>query len=239
MCAATPLEWDALPGLFPAFATPRRWLPLLQRHAALVDAAAPRVRVTSVTPGDLVRRHYAESLELLRLCPEVLTAEVLADVGSGGGYPGMVAAVVLPATRVHLIEPLQKRARLLEEMAAELGLTNVTVHALRAEESGRGPLRDACDAVTARAVAPLRELLEYTAPLCAVGATLALAKGSALPGELEAAVGAMAALGCEFVQARPMRPEVALHVTVAVLRKTAPTGERYPRRPGMAAKRPL
>lgn len=239
MCAATPLEWDALPGLFPAFTAPGRWLPLLQRHAVLVVAAAPRVRVTSVAPGDMVRRQYAESLELLRLCPEIVSAAVLADVGSGGGYPGMVAAVVLPATRVHLVEPLRKRARLLEEMAAELGLANVTVHAVRAEESGRGPLRDACEAVTARAVAGLRELLEYTAPLCAVGGTLALPKGSALAGEVDAAATAMAALGCEFVEARPMRPEVAAQVTVAVLRKTAPTGERYPRRPGMAGKRPL
>ncbi|MBI5949390.1 MAG: 16S rRNA (guanine(527)-N(7))-methyltransferase RsmG [Chloroflexi bacterium] len=240
MCAAASLEWDDLPGLFPEFPAPGRWLPLLRRHSALVEAAAPRVRVTSVPPGEMVRRQYAESLELLRLCPEIAAAAAsLADVGSGGGYPGMVAAVMLPETRVHLVEPLQKRARLLETMAADLGLTNVTVHALRAEEAGRGSLRDACEAVTARAVAELRELLEYTAPLCAPGGTLALPKGSALPGELEAAAAAMAALGCEFVEARPMRPEVAGQVTVAVFRKTAPTGDRYPRRPGMAGKRPL
>jgi hypothetical protein len=57
-----PLAWDALPGLFPGFADPGRWLPLLRRHLELVEAAAGRVRVTAVARPDAIRRQYAESL---------------------------------------------------------------------------------------------------------------------------------------------------------------------------------
>ena len=102
------LEWDALPAQFPTFSSPERWLPLLRRHWELLEAAAPRVSVTSVEAGDAVQRHYAESLELLRIADECGWAGSIADVGSGGGFPGLVVACVRGDVRVVLIEPLQK-----------------------------------------------------------------------------------------------------------------------------------
>jgi len=120
------LSWIDLPGLFPEFPEPDRWLPLLRRHAGLVDEAAPHTRVTAVTGADVVRRQYAESLELLRVAG-IFTSVCgsFADVGSGGGFPGLVVAIIHPTLPVSLVEPLRKRARLLDVMAAELGLTNV------------------------------------------------------------------------------------------------------------------
>jgi 16S rRNA (guanine527-N7)-methyltransferase len=232
------LDWPDLPGLFPGFENPERWLPLLQRHAALVQAAAPRVKVSSVDPRAAVRRQYAESLEVLRVARLFSPASLLVDVGSGGGFPGLAIACVEPETAVHLVEPLRKRARLLAELARELGLANVAVHPERAEEAGRGPLRDFSPLVTARAVAPLRELLEYTAPLAAPGGYLVLPKGSGATEELCEAAAAMATLACTCEQTVPMRPEVS-GLRVVVLRKTGPTPPAYPRRPGMPAKRPL
>ncbi|MGI8926422.1 MAG: 16S rRNA (guanine(527)-N(7))-methyltransferase RsmG [Tepidiformaceae bacterium] len=233
------LDWDALAGLFPEFQEPGRWLPLLQRHAQLLEGAAPRVRASSVPAAEAVRRHYAESLEVMRLAPGGDGEGPLADVGSGGGFPGMVMAAVAPGCVVHLVEPLGKRAHLLEEMAAALGLANVRVHRQRAEEAGRGPLRDACALVIARAVAPLRELLEYTAPLAAPGGAVVLPKGSALEAELAGSGGAQAALGCWFVAAAAMRADVSGTISVAVFRKEGPTPEAYPRAPGRPRKRPL
>lgn len=230
------LDWLDLPGLFPNFPDSGRWLPLLQSHAALIEEAATHTRVTSVEPGQVVQRHYAESLELLRIALESAPEpETIVDVGSGGGYPGLVLAIIRPGSLVHLVEPLQKRARLLEELARELGLSNVRVHALRAEEAGRGPLRDSATLVTARAVAALRELLEYTAPLAATGGWLAFPKGSSHPEELAAAVAAMNELGCEHRETVPMRPEISSSVAVLTFEKSAPTPARYPRRPGMPA----
>lgn len=234
------MAWADLPSLFPGAAAPERWLPLLQRHAELVEAAAPRVRVTAVPAEEAVRRQYAEALELWRIVRERRPeGGTLADVGSGGGFPGLVIAAVEPELEVHLVEPLRKRAGLLEEFARELGLENVTVHAQRAEEAGRGPLRGGMAIVTARAVAELRELLEYTAPLAAADGLLAFPKGSALPEEIDAAGGAATALKCELVEVEPMRPAVAERVRVALYRQVEPAPERYPRRPGMPGKRPL
>lgn len=234
------LAWEALPELFPEVTDPGRWLPLLDRHAELVQAANGRVRVSSVPPEEVVRRQYAESLEVWRIIVERDgVPATLADVGSGGGFPGLVIAMVSPETAVHLIEPLQKRANFLMELAEGLGIQNVTVHRQRAEEAGRGPLRDAADAVTARAVAALRELAEYTAPLAREGGLIALPKGSAFDEELAAASGALRELRGELVAFERMRPGISTTLGVALFRKLAPTPDAYPRRPGVPAKRPL
>lgn len=233
------IDWDALPGLFPCFESPGRWLPLLQRHAAMVEEAAPRVRVSSVPPAEVVRRQYAESLELLRLAELAGRADCLVDVGSGGGFPGLVVAAVRPGMTVHLVEPLQKRAAFLVDATAALGLGNVLVHAQRAEEAGRGPLRDSSPLVMARAVGGLGELLEYTAPLAAPKGLIALPKGSSLAEEVAVAGPALEALNCEVAAIHRMRLDVSETLGVVVVRKAGPTPERYPRRPGMAAKRPL
>jgi len=234
------LEWNDLPPLFPSFAEPERWLPLLQRHAELLAAAAEHTRVTSVESGDLVQRHYAESLEILRLAELAgASGNVLVDVGSGGGYPGMVIACVRPLAAVHLIEPLQKRARLLAEIANELGLTNVSSHPDRAEDAARGPLRQQASLVTARAVAALPVLLEYTAPFAAPGALLALPKGSRFEEELAASNRARSILGCDYLGSRQMRPEISESLSLALFRKSAPTPSRYPRKAGTPQREPL
>lgn len=234
------MAWAALPVLFPEVAGPGRWLPLLQRHAALIEAAAGRVRVTSVPAREAIQRQYAESLELLRIVRRsTLAIPILADVGSGGGFPGLVAAIACPETAVHLVEPLQKRAALLRELSEALALENVTVHPVRAEEAGRGPLRDGASVVTARAVAGLRELLEYTAPLAAPGGLIALPKGSAFGEELADAANAAKVLACGFLAFEAMRPAVSATLGVALFRKLGPTPAAYPRRPGVPGKRPL
>ncbi len=233
------LDWDGLRVLFPEFEDPGRWLVLLRRHAALLEQAAPRVRVTSVPPELAIRRHYAESLELLRILLQETTAASVGDVGSGGGFPGLVMACLLPGAAFHLVEPHKKRAHLLQEMCDALELTNVTVFPVRAEEAGRGPLRDSLPLVTARAVAATRVLVEYTAPLVAAGGMILLPKGSGFQDELIAAGGAISALNCRLERVVELRPEISPHAVVVVLQKLNETPLRYPRRPGMAEKRPI
>lgn len=214
----------------------------LARHWELVRVRREAGRLTAVEGEEAIRRHYAESLELLRLAEGWLASGAAvryADVGTGGGWPGLVVALARPEWEVHVIEPLQKRARFLEAAAMELGCGNVTVHALRAEEAGRGWLRERCDLVTARAVAELRVLLEYAAPLAAVGGLVALPKGSRLEAELAEAGEAMAILGCELLGVEPMRPEVSASGRVALFRKGRACPEGFPRRPGVPERRPI
>ena len=230
------LAWESLPELFPDLGEPERWLPLLRRHARLL-ADSP-VQTTTVKGDEAIARHYAESLEAYRLSgsPE---AGMVVDVGSGGGFPGLVIAAVAPEVEVHLVEARRKRADLLGEMAEALGLGNARVHGERAEEAGRGTLRERADLVIARAVAPLPELLEYTAPLAATGGTIAAVKGSKGEAELAEAGAALAALSCEHAGTEGMRGGIAGQMRVLLFRKVGATQARYPRRPGMPRQRPL
>lgn len=235
------MAWDILPDLFPALPYADHWLPRLQQHARLLREARPQVRVTSDSLEASVRRHYAESLELLRIIVEYegATQERIVDIGSGGGFPGLVAAAVFDEVPVTLIEPHKKRATLLRELATQMALTNVTVLAERAEESGRTDLRETASLVTARAVAKLPALLEYCAPLLRDGGLAALPKGSSVDEDVASSGTAAAVLGLEFLSVQAMRAEISEHGVVVFFRKVRATPHKYPRRPGMAEKRPL
>jgi 16S rRNA (guanine527-N7)-methyltransferase len=231
--------WDDLPAAFPTLSDPEAWLPVLQRHAEILHAAEERVRTTSVGAGEMVSRHFAESLEILRIIDDVGGQPPLIDVGPGGGFPGLVIAAVRRDWQITLVEPLKKRAALLVEAAQGLGLDNVRVEALRAEEAGRTDLRDSAAVVTARAVAPLPELLEYCAPLAAKDGLIVLPKGRSWESEMGGATNALSELGCAFVTAAPMRDAVSATPVALLVRKVAATPERYPRRAGIPRKRPL
>jgi 16S rRNA (guanine527-N7)-methyltransferase len=233
------LTWDELPGCFPELPRADRWLPLLQEHARILEAHRGEVRTTSVAGPDMVFRHYAECLELLRIVSPHLGSGPVIDVGPGGGFPGLVFAAILPALPITLVEPSHKRAALLEAAVEAMALPRVTVVAARAEEAGRGALRETATLVTARAVAPLVELLEYCAPLARPDGRVALPKGSGAAGEIERAAVALRELACVVAAVEPMRPQVSASPFVVMVEKTGRVPERYPRRPGMPRKRPL
>jgi 16S rRNA (guanine527-N7)-methyltransferase len=205
----------------------------LERIIAL-QASDPAASTTVREPMDAVDRHVADSLVALEL-PCVRAADVLADVGSGAGWPGLALAVALPAARVFLVESAIRHCRYLERAVAVAGLDNVEVVHARVEEWSC-----TCDVVTARALASLPVVLEYAAPLLVDGGHVVAWKAAV--GDDEAAAGASAAgeLGLMPVEARKVEPYAgARDHSLHVFRKIAPTPLRFPRRPGMAVKRPL
>jgi 16S rRNA (guanine527-N7)-methyltransferase len=203
-------------------------------EAVADDADAP---TTVRAPADAVDGHVADSLVALDL-PAVAAAREIADLGSGAGFPGMALAAALPAARVRLVESAARKCSFLERTAARAGLANVEAVHARAEAWDEG--RQACDLVTARALAPLSVLAEYAAPLLREQGVLVAWKGRR--NAQEEADGAYAAeqLGLEPVEVRRVQPfPAARERHLHVMRKVAPTPPRFPRRPGMAAKRPL
>lgn len=108
----------------------------------------------------------------------------VADVGSGAGLPGIVLAIARPDVEFTLIEPMERRTIWLTEQVDSLGLDNVTIERLRAEEWAKGRV---FDVVTARAVSALRTLIPWTAPLARVGGRLAYLKGANVAAEVTAA----------------------------------------------------
>ena len=198
--------------------------------------ASPHSLTTVRDPVDGVELHVADSLAGLAV-PEVRSAGRLADLGAGAGFPGLVLAIALPQTSVVLVESVGKKAAFLEAAAADLGLANVAVVGARAEEWGAG--LGACDVVTARALAALDILLEYAAPLLVEGGVLVAWKGRRSPQEEEAAAAAAQILGMEAPSPVTVPGPEGAERHLYLSRKVGPTPSGYPRREGMARKRPL
>ena len=190
-------------------------------------------------PQQILDGHLADSLAGLAV-GQLSEAVGIADVGAGAGFPGLALAAALPASRVDLIESNAKKSAVIDRLAAVAGLTNARVLPVRAEEWAAGEGACAYDAVTARAVAPLAVLAEYAAPLLRIGGALVAWKGARDPGEEGAGASAAEQLGMRVERVVPVRPFASarrrhLHVYV----KERPTGARFPRRVGVARKRPL
>jgi 16S rRNA (guanine527-N7)-methyltransferase len=162
----------------------------------------------------------------------------VADIGPGAGWPGLALAAALPAAHVSLVESAVRHCRYLARAVEVAGLGNVDVVHARAEEWRAG--FGAQDLVTARAVAALPVLCEYAAPLLAVGGVLVAWKGAVAPDESADGLAAAGILGLEAVEVVRAVPYAgARDHSLHVFRKIAPTPERFPRRAGMAVKRPL
>jgi 16S rRNA (guanine527-N7)-methyltransferase len=211
-------------------------VPQLEALLAL-QANDPTVSTTVRDPADAVDRHVADSLSALVL-DEVRSARRIADIGSGAGWPGLALASALPEARVALVESVGRHCRYLSRAVAEAGLAKVTVVHARAEDWPEGI--GAHDLVTARALAALPVLCEYAAPLLVEGGSLVAWKGSVAPDELADGGAAAAVLGLESTEPIRVIPYAgARDHTLHVFRKVAPTPARFPRRVGVAVKRPL
>lgn len=213
----------------------------LVRLGELVLAANAEVRLTAITAWEqMLAKHFLDSLAPLALGLMSEPGEMAADLGSGGGFPGLVLASVLPGTRFTLIEATNKKARFLAEAARELGLDTTSVWSRRAEEAGEAEGREVFTLATARALAELRVLIELAHPLLRVGGVLLAWKGPEGPEEVEQAQGALSRLGAVLTGMHPYDlPGGMGRRFLIALRKTAPTPAGFPRRPGMANKRPL
>jgi 16S rRNA (guanine527-N7)-methyltransferase len=193
---------------------------------------------TSVTdPAGVLRDHFADSLVALEL-PSVQGATAIADLGSGAGFPGLPLAIALPTTRVHLVESNRRKCAFMARAAEVSGVGNAAIVNGRAEEWTEGI--GTCDLVTARALAPLAVVAEYAAPLLRLGGTMVAWRGRRDPADEETGRRAAAELGLE--PGAPIHVEPypgALHRHLHTMVKVAETPARFPRRPGMARKRPL
>lgn len=211
------------------------------RLEALVAALLrePDPHTTIADPAAIEDLHLADSLAVLDL-PAVRDSASIADVGAGAGFPGLPLAIALPAARVDLLESARRKCAVIERLAEAAGADNARAVPARAEEWALGEGAEKYDVATARAVAALPVLVEYAAPLLREGGVLVAWKGARSPEEEAAGERAAALLGLDPVEVRRVSPFVAARERhLHVYRKVKPTPERVPRRPGMAAKRPL
>jgi 16S rRNA (guanine527-N7)-methyltransferase len=194
------------------------------------------------TPGEVWRKHFLDSLSLLRVISPVGS---LIDVGSGAGFPGLPLAIACPRLTVTLLDSLGKRVRFLAEVVARLGLgaTVRTVQA-RAEDLGRRPEhREQYNFAVTRAVGSLNVLAEYCLPLVKRGGTMLAMKGPAAWPEIEEAARAVRVLGGGEVATSawtlPGGGEQGEQRVFVIVQKVGATPAAYPRRAGVPSKQPL
>jgi 16S rRNA (guanine527-N7)-methyltransferase len=206
-----------------------------------------KFNLTAITEYDQVQvRHFVDSLSCLLALPRPLcgrdgTPLRCIDVGSGAGFPGLPLKIYCSRLNVVLLEATAKKVGFLEHIVAHLGLEDVLPLWGRAEEVAHEPEhREAYDLVVARAVAELPVLAEYTLPLCRPGGCVVAQKGGSAPKEAHLAAHALSLLGGHLRKVIPVELQgLAESRHLVIIDKVARTPDRYPRRPGIPAKRPL
>jgi 16S rRNA (guanine527-N7)-methyltransferase len=188
------------------------------------------LNLTTIPREQMWSRHVDEVLDLLEVAAPAQGSRVV-DIGSGGGVPGIVVAMLRPDLRVTMLEADKRKSGFLMHVSGLLRLSGVEVDAVRAEDAGRrAGTRETFDLATSRAAAPADVLCELGLPLLRIGGSLCALVTDA-PGTLTSCAAAAAACGGGAPQA-PLR---------GVLRvdKVATTPAEYPRRSGVPGRRPI
>jgi 16S rRNA (guanine527-N7)-methyltransferase len=197
----------------------------------------PRAPTAIRDPRRAIDDHLADSLVALELT-EVQDARRVVDLGSGAGLPGLALAIAQPDATFTLVEASARKCSFIERAAESVALENVRVVHARAESWPDGLSR--FDIATARALGSLELVVEYAAPLLAVGGMLVAWRGRREPGAEAAAAAAALVVGMRPGRVVAVAPyDGALHRHLHLMSKVMETPEGFPRRPGVALKRPL
>ena len=208
-------------------------LALLARLLAIEKDAPTTVQ----DPQRIYNDHLADSLVALEL-PSVRAAVTIADLGAGAGLPGLCLAIARPGARVWLLESNARKCRFIERAIERTGAENARVVNERAESWIDGLER--CELVTVRALAAMPVVAEYAAPLLVMGGRLVAWRGRRDSEDEAAGRRAGDELGLQMEEPVPVSPyRAAIHRHLQPMVKVGPTPSRFPRRPGMARKRPL
>jgi 16S rRNA (guanine527-N7)-methyltransferase len=197
--------------------------------------------LTAIRDPENVRvKHFLDSLSAF-LAMRGTAMEKVIDVGTGAGFPGLPIKILCPNIKLTLVESVGKKAAFCQHIVNVLELEDVEVINARVETLGRDSNhREQYDWALARAVAVMPVLLEYLLPLVRIGGYILAMKGESAPVEAHAAEKAAQILGGHLRHLMPVTlPGVAEERYLVVVNKTAATPEKYPRRVGTPAKRPL
>jgi 16S rRNA (guanine527-N7)-methyltransferase len=207
-------------------------------ETVLALLAEERASVSSVVDERAWRVHVVDSLTGLEV-DALREAARIADVGAGAGFPGLALAVALPSSQIDLIESVGRKCEFMRRAIEAAGIPNAAVLNTRSEDWASSEGHEAYDAVTARAVGRLSTLAELASPLLKPNGTLVSWKGKRDEDEERQLAAASESLA--------MRPEEILdvgnragseHRHLHVIRKSGPTPDNLPRKPGIAKKRP-
>ncbi len=195
------------------------------------------MNLTAITePDEIVVKHFLDSLELLRFA-DIAQGAKLIDVGTGAGFPGIPLLIARQDIQLTLLDSLQKRLGFLDTVLEICDLRASLVH-MRAEDGGQDEcLRETFDIATARAVAPLNILAEYTLPFVKVGGCLWALKGTGE--DIAACASAIKTLGGELAQCTEYELPGGDKRMIVCVKKISQTPTQYPRKPKKITAKPL
>jgi 16S rRNA (guanine527-N7)-methyltransferase len=214
-----------------------------QKYFHLLVEWNERFNLTTITEYTAVQiKHFLDSLSAAPILVRAhIAGKALIDVGAGAGFPGMALAIAFPELRVTLLEATGKKVRFLDQVARELPVENVTAIHGRAEELAHNRKHRAqYDFAVARALAPMRTLVEYTLPFVRVGGIVIAYKALDAEPETTEAEHAIKTLGGRVREIVPVKLADLDDVRrLVVIDKIAPTPPQYPRAGGLPKNKPL
>jgi len=201
-----------------------------------------RINLTSITDSREVQiKHFLDSLSVSLALKQPIADRSFLDVGAGGGFPGLPLKIAFPAIKLVLLEATARKAAFLRHLTQKLALDDVDIVVGRAEDiAHQARYRQRFDIVLCRAVAQLPALAELTLPFCAIGGRLIAQKKGNIDAEIDRATKAIEVMGGSQPLVKKVElGELAGERYLVIVDKIAPTPDKYPRRPGIPAKRPI
>ena len=216
-------------------------IPLLEQFVDFFVEKNKTINLTKINSrNEFLIKHILDSL-LIDKYIEINPGARVADLGTGGGLPGIPLAILNPKTVFTLIDSVQKKIKCVEEFISQLELNNINCLSDRLEAIGQDKkYREQFDLVIARAIAPLPVLLELALPLVKKGGLFIAMKGPGYKEEINEAANALKQLriGLPKVEKYELPEGIGTHYLL-MFRKNKPTPSIYPRRTGIPNKNPL
>ena len=200
-----------------------------------------KVNLTRITDRDeSTIKHSIDSLVCCNYA-EYTNAKMIIDVGTGAGFPGIPLAILSPEKDFVLMDSLNKRLKIIDELCEKVGISNVTTVHARAEELARNKQhREKYDLCVSRAVANMAVLAEYCLPFIKVGGFLLAYKGPEAADEAGTAAHALKILGGEILDIRDAKLSAyEISHKIIVIKKVKCTASKFPRKAGTPSKEPL
>lgn len=213
-------------------------LDLFDRYAEMLVETNRQFNLTAIkNPDEIVTKHFVDSLTVFTALDIPGKSKVI-DIGTGAGFPGLPMLIYDNSLKITMLDSTGKKLDFVRNAVSELGLEAQVLHA-RAEELGRGELREKFDLSVSRAVASLNVLCEYCLPFVKEDGSFVALKGSKAEEELSVSRSAVKTLGGKFICCKELKLADEQTRNLVVIKKSGPTPPKYPRPSAQISKKPL